>query len=203
VIVSFLVAMDRNLVIGDEKGIPWHLPADLKRFRKLTLGKPIVMGRTTFEHIGRPLDRRTNIVLTRKPDYRPEGVVVAGSIEDAIRLACDVPEVVVIGGSEVFRAALPYLNRMYLTFVDGDFQGTAFFPAEIPTPPGYEWRETNRETHPPDDKNPHPHQYVVVERVESPGAPGGPLSVLSLWGRSLAKAPLNMDRDVADRSAIG
>src|SRR3954464_15345753 len=102
-IVSFLAAVDRNLVLGDENGIPWRLPADLKRFRKLTLGKPIVMGRTTFEHIGRPLDKRTNIVLSRNPSYRPEGVLVAGSIDDALRLGGDVPEVVVIGGGEVFR----------------------------------------------------------------------------------------------------
>jgi dihydrofolate reductase len=179
VIVSFLVAMDRNLVIGDENGIPWHLPADLKRFRKLTLGKPIVMGRTTFEHIGRPLDKRTNIVLTRQPDYRPEGVLVAGSMAEAVRMAGDVPELIVIGGGDVFRAALPYVNRMYLTFVEGEFTGTAFFPAEIPTPPGHEWRETTRESYLSDDKNPHPHQYVVTERIESPRAPGGPLKTLS------------------------
>jgi dihydrofolate reductase len=173
--------MDRNLVIGDEKGIPWHLPADLKRFRKLTLGKPMIMGRTTFEHIGRPLDKRTNIVLSRKRDYRPDGVLVAGSIEDALRLAGDVPEVVVIGGGEVFRAALPYVNRMCLTFVEGDFEGTAHFPGEVPTPPGHEWRETTRETYPPDNKNPHPHRYVVVERVVSPESHGGPFLTTSIW----------------------
>lgn len=179
-IVSFLAAVDRNLVLGDEKGIPWHLPADLKRFRRLTLGKPIVMGRTTFEHIGRPLDQRTNIVLTRRADYRPEGVLVARSMEEAVRLAGDVPELVVIGGGEVFRAALPLVSRLYLTFVDGEFPGTAFFPAEIPTPAGFAWRETHRESHPADERNPYPHQFVVVERVEAAGAPGGVLEVTSL-----------------------
>ncbi len=180
-IVSFLAAVDRNLVLGDEKGIPWHLPADLKRFRKLTLGKPIIMGRTTFEHIGRPLDKRTNIVLSRNPDYRPDGVLVARSIEDALRLAGDVPEAVVIGGGDVFRAALPYVNRMYLTFVDGQFRGTAFFPAEIPTPAGFEWREAERMAYPADEKHQHPHHYVMVERVESPGSVVAAFSIQSLW----------------------
>jgi dihydrofolate reductase len=179
-IVSFLAAMDRNLVIGDEKGIPWHLPADLKRFRRLTLGKPIVMGRTTFEHIGKPLDKRVNIVLSRRADFRAEGVLVARSIEEAIRLAGDVPELVVIGGGEVFVAALPLVSRLYLTFVAGEFAGTAYFPEAVPMPPGTGWIETHREAHPADDKNPFPHRYVLVERVDLPGSPGGPFSVLPL-----------------------
>jgi dihydrofolate reductase len=179
-IVSFLAAVDRNLVLGDEKGIPWHLPADLRRFRRLTLGKPIVMGRTTFEHIGKPLDKRVNIVLSRRPDFRPEGVLVARSMDEARTLAGDVPELVVIGGGEVFAAALPLATRMYLTFVAGEFAGTAYFPAAVPTPPGFEWRVTHREEHLADEKNPYPHQYVVVERVEASGASGGPLAVLPL-----------------------
>lgn len=180
-IISFLAAIDRNLVLGDEKGIPWHLPSDLKRFRKLTLGKPIIMGRTTFEHIGRPLDKRMNIVLSRNPNYRPEGVLVARSIEDALRLAGDVPEVVIIGGGDVFRAALHYVNRMYLTFVDGEFRGTAYFPAEVPTPRGFEWREIQRGRYPVDERHKHAHQFVVVERIELPGAIGGAFRALSLW----------------------
>jgi dihydrofolate reductase len=180
VIVSFLAAMDRNLVIGDEKGIPWHLPADLKRFRRLTLGKPILMGRTTFEHIGKPLDKRLNIVLSRRPNFRPEGVLVARSMEEAARLAGDVPELVVIGGGEVFVAALALVSRMYLTFVDGEFPGTVYFPETVPMPPGTGWVETLREAHPADDKNRFPHQYVVVERVAMPGSPGGPFSIRSL-----------------------
>jgi len=179
-IVSFLAAVDRNLVLGDEKGIPWHLPGDLKRFRKLTLGKPIVMGRTTFAHIGRPLDKRPNIVLSRRQGFQAEGVQVVGSTEDALRLAGDVAEVVVIGGGEVFRAVLPWVSRLYLTFVEGDFRGSAYFPAEIPTPAGFEWREAHRESHPADERNPHAHQFVIVDRVESPAAPGGGFRVRSL-----------------------
>jgi dihydrofolate reductase len=181
-IVSFLAAMDRNLVIGDENGIPWHLPADLKRFRRLTLGKPIVMGRTTFEHIGKPLDRRLNIVLTRRADFQAEGVSVAGSVEEAVRLAGDAPEVVVIGGGEVFAAALPLVTRMYLTIVASEFRGTAHFPWFIPTPAGTKWVETHREDHPADEKNPYPHQYVVAERVDAPGEPDGRFLVVWLIG---------------------
>ena len=179
-IVSFLAAIDRNLVIGDEKGIPWHLPADLKRFRKLTLGKPIVMGRTTFEHIGRPLDRRPNIVLTRRADYRPDGVIVARTVSEAMAAAGDAPELVVIGGGEVYACFVPLVGRLYLTFVVGEFRGTAHFPAAIPAPAGTEWRVTSLEAYPPDDKNLHPHHYVVVERVEAGGAAGAPLDVWSL-----------------------
>jgi dihydrofolate reductase len=181
-IVSFLAAVDRNLVLGDETGIPWRLPADLKRFRKLSLGKPIILGRTTFEHIGRPLDRRLNIVLSRRPEFRPEGVQVARSMDEALRLAGDVPEAIVIGGGEVYLAALPWVNRLYLTLVEGVFAGSAYFPAELPTPVGYEWRETHRESHPADERNPHKHQFVVVDRVESPAAPGGSIPVLALFG---------------------
>src|SRR5262249_5839437 len=142
-IVSFLAAMDRNFVIGDERGIPWHLPADLKRFRKLTLGKPIVMGRTTFAHIGRALDKRPNIVMTRKANYKPEGVAVVRSVDEAIAAAGDAPELVVIGGGAVFQCFVPVVTRMYLTFVDGEFRGTAHFPEQIPTLARYEWRETS------------------------------------------------------------
>jgi len=170
VIISFLAAMGRNLVIGDEKGIPWHLPADLKRFRKLTLGKPIVMGRTTFEHIGRPLDKRTNIVLTRRTDYQPEGVLVAHTVEEALLRAGDVEEIVIVGGGEVYQAFLPLVNRLYLTFVKGEFSGTAYFPAAIPTPPGYTWFETHREQYFADEKNPFGHRYLVVERREATGS---------------------------------
>lgn len=163
-IVSFLAAMDRNLVIGDEKGIPWHLPADLKRFRRLTLGKPIVMGRTTLEHIGRPLDQRTNIVLSRRADYQPEGVLVAKSVEEAMEVAGDIEELMVVGGGEVYRAFLPIVNRLYLSFVEGDFSGTAYFPAEMPTPSGFEWVVLERESFVSDEKNPHAHTYLVVDR---------------------------------------
>ena len=183
-IVSFLAAMDRNLVIGDEKGIPWHLPTDLKRFRKLTLGKPIVMGRTTFEHIGRPLDKRRNIVMTRRADYRPDGVTVVRSVDEAMAAAGDAPELVVIGGGAVFQSFVPWVQRMYLTFVDGDFRGTARFPEQIPTPAGREWRETHWETHPVDEKHAHANRYVVLDCVASAIAPGSVFDIRKPMSRS-------------------
>ena len=182
-IVSFLAAVDRNLVLGDETGIPWRLPADLKRFRRLSLGKPIVMGRTTFEHIGRPLDKRVNIVLTRRPDFAPAGVLVAHSMEEALALAGDVPEVVIVGGGGVYRAALPWVNRLYLTFVEGEYRGTAFFPAEVPTPRGYAWKETHGEEMAADEANAIGHTFVVVELVEAPESTGGPRRVLDCASR--------------------
>lgn len=174
-IISFLAAMDRNLVIGDEKGIPWHLPSDLKRFRKLTLGKPIVMGRTTFEHIGRALDKRTNIVMTRREDYLPVDVLVAHSVEEALRLAGAAEEVVIVGGGEVYRAFLPFVTRLYLTFVDGEFPGTAYFPRKV----GGLWALTRQESHPADEKNPFNHHFVVLDWVEG-SVPSNALQVSGL-----------------------
>lgn len=152
--------MDRNRVIGDATGIPWNLPADLKRFRKLTLSHAIVMGRTTFEHIGRPLDRRINIVLTRNPEYERDGIIVARSVEEAIRAAGQTHELMVIGGGEIYRAFLPLATYLYLTHVDGDCPGTVHFP-EVNAD---EWREIHRESHDKDGKNQFPHEYVVSIR---------------------------------------
>src|SRR4051812_6822233 len=117
--VSVIVALDRNGLIGDERGLPWRLPCDLRRFRELTLGQPIVMGRTTHEHIGRPLPGRQNVVLTRNPGRDFPGCTVASSLENALAAAGpDVEEVVIIGGAEVYRSALAIADRIYLTIVD-------------------------------------------------------------------------------------
>jgi dihydrofolate reductase len=179
--ISIIVALAENGVIGSGNRLPWHLPDDLKRFKALSLGKPIVMGRTTFEHIGRPLDKRVNIVLTRRPDFTAAGVLVAHSIEEALALAGDVPEVVIVGGGEVYRAALPWVNRLYLTFVDGTFRGTAHFPGEIPTPAGFAWRVTHREEFSANEANPIAHTFVVVELVPA-GVVEGPRRVLQWAG---------------------
>jgi dihydrofolate reductase len=101
-------------------------------------------------------------------------------MEDAVRLVGDVPELVVIGGGEVFQAALPLVNRMYLTFVDAEFPGTAFFPTTVPTPPGHRWALRDREAHQVDEKNMYPHAYVQVDRVALPGAPGRPFDIQAL-----------------------
>src|SRR5436309_1567122 len=128
--ISIIVAMDRNGLIGDDRGLPWRLPRDLRRFRELTMGKPIVMGRTAHEHIGRPLPGRQNIVLSRRAGFAAPGCTVANSWDDALRLAGGADELFAVGGNEVYRAALPRADRVHMTLVDGIFAGTVHFPLD-------------------------------------------------------------------------
>jgi dihydrofolate reductase len=166
--VSIIAAVAHNGLIGRDNRLPWHLPRDLKRFRKLTLGNSIVMGRRTFESLGRPLDGRHNIVLTRNTEYRLEGCHVVRSLDEAIALARSLidgdgaPEVFVIGGAEVFRDALPLARKVYLTTVSGEFEGNVYFPLDVPNSP--EWRVVREEDWATDEKNPHPHRFQVFER---------------------------------------
>ena len=153
--------MDRNRLIGRDNALPWRLPADLAHFRNITMGKPVVMGRKTFESIGRPLPGRTNIVLTRSLDFSAEGVLVADSLESALDLAGDAAEVFVIGGGAVYEQALPQAQRLYLTLVDDEFEGDAWFPAIVPT----QWREVERSRHGADERNPHDYSFVVFEKI--------------------------------------
>ncbi len=132
--LAMIAAMSRNRVIGRDNALPWHISADLKHFKRTTLGKPVVMGRKTFESIGRPLPGRTNIVVTRQKDYCPDGVRVATSTASALALADEVAaadgadEVMVIGGEQLYRSLLPHAERLYLTEVDAEVEGDAFFP---------------------------------------------------------------------------
>ena len=130
-LISIIAAMSRNRVIGDKGGVPWRLPADVRRFRALTTGHSLIMGRKTFESIGRPLPERINIVVTRQPDYRAEGCLVAPSLEAALLLAEPADEVFICGGTEIYQQALPFAGKLYLTFLEQDFSGDAYFP-EIP-----------------------------------------------------------------------
>lgn len=181
--VSLIAAVDGHLLLGNESGIPWRLSADLKRFRKLTLGKPIVMGRTTFEHIGKALDRRTNIVLSRHSHFEPTGALVARTTEEAIHLAnspTPVDEVMVIGGGKVYQAFLPFATRLYLTFVDGDYRGNAWFPGQIKTPAGHRWVVRQREHVPATADGQPAHDFVWVDQVEDSSIDEHELEVLSL-----------------------
>lgn len=159
--MSLIVAMAANRVIGRDNRLPWHLPADLKHFRRLTLGKPVLMGRRTWESIGRPLPERTNIVITRDADYSAPGCVVVHSLEAALRAAGHHPEVMVIGGAELYRQALPQAGRIYLTEVHGNFEGDTFFPGLQ----AGAWREVERTDFEPDEKNSHAYSFVTLERV--------------------------------------
>lgn len=135
--------MGKNRVIGKDNALPWDLPEDLKRFRELTAHKPVIMGRKTFEAIGRPLPNRKNIIITRNKKYRADGCVVVNTKEQALKEAQGSEEVMVIGGEQIFREFFPIANKMYLTFIDEDFEGDTYFPEYNEN----EWKEVKREKH--------------------------------------------------------
>ncbi len=142
-LLTLIAAVARNGIIGRDNALPWRLPEDLKHFKALTTGHPIVMGRKTWKSLGRPLPGRHNIVVTRDALYRAEGVTVVNSLEDALRLASDSGELFVIGGAEVYRLALPLADRLQFTEIDADFDGDTYFPVFDRAA----WRETSRERH--------------------------------------------------------
>jgi len=158
--ISFVLAFDRNHVIGKGGGLPWRLPDDMRRVRALTVGKPLIMGRRTYDSIGRPLPDRISIVLTRDAGFHPDGVLVARSPEDALRLAGNVPEVIVFGGAEVFRQFLPMADRIYLTEVDADVGGDTSFDFDQS-----EWRVAEDIAHPADQRHAHPFKFLTLERI--------------------------------------
>jgi len=154
-IVSLIASMSENRVIGRDNAIPWDIPVDRRRFREITTGHPLIMGRRTFESIGRPLPGRTTIVLTRRSDYRPSGCLVAPCLTDALALCAGADEVFVCGGGKVYREALPLAQRLYLTIVSGDWQGDTYFPEF-----DCEFKEICRE----DVEYPAPLIFLVLER---------------------------------------
>ncbi|MGB9670928.1 MAG: dihydrofolate reductase [Halothiobacillaceae bacterium] len=162
--VTIIAAMDRQRLIGKGDGLPWRLPADLRHFKAMTLGKPIIMGRKTFESIGRPLPGRTTIVITRDTDYRPEGVIVAHTINDALEaareVAGDAGEAMVAGGANVYFQFLPRADRMILTLVHGNFEGDTWFPAYDRR----DWGVIAEEHHPADDENSVPYSFITLQR---------------------------------------
>lgn len=159
--ISLIFAMGRNREFGLNNRLPWHLPADLQYFKKTTMGHPVLMGRKTFESIGKPLPGRTNLVLTRDKAFRADGVQVIHSLEDVIGVWGEDKELFVIGGIEVFKAALPYADRMYMTWIDGDFEADTFFPAVREE----DWRLLSSEPGVVDEKNHYPHEFRIYERV--------------------------------------
>jgi dihydrofolate reductase len=159
--ISIIVAMAANRVIGHENRLPWHLPADLAHFKTITMGKPILMGRKTWESIGRPLPGRTSIVITHDSTYQADGCVVVHSIEAALEAAQGHDEVMVIGGAELYRQVLPRADTLYLTRVEGDFEGDTLFPELDATG----WNEVANESHTADERNPCPYRFITLERV--------------------------------------
>jgi dihydrofolate reductase len=161
--ITLVVALDRNGLIGRAGELPWRLPADLAHFKHVTMGKPIVMGRKTFASIGRPLPGRRNVVVTRNVDFTAEGVEVCHSVEQVRELLAGAGEVMVIGGAVIYRAFMPQAGRMVVTLVEGDFEGDTWFPA---WPLGEEWTCRKRERREADGKNPHAMEYLWLEKLE-------------------------------------
>lgn len=167
--LALIVAIADNGVIGRDNALPWHLPEDLRYFKRVTLGKPIVMGRKTFESIGKPLPGRTNIVITRNAQFQAPGVEVAHSLDAALALAeliasrQGATETVAIGGAEIYRAALPRADRLYITEVHAQVDGDALFP----TIDWQQWREVFREHHAAIDTDSYPYSFVRYERAQS------------------------------------
>lgn len=165
--LSVIVAMGENRVIGAHNAMPWHLPEDLRRFRAMTLGHPIVMGRKTFEAIGRVLPGRENLIVSRNPGLTVEGARVHGSLEAALESLDPAAEVFLIGGAELYRQGLPRADRIELTLIHRDFEGDTFFP---PIDPRL-WRETARSAEPESNDAGLTWSYVQLERVHSPERP--------------------------------
>lgn len=164
--LALIWAMSRNRTIGRNNALPWHLPEDLKYFKRVTMGKPIIMGRKTWESIGRPLPGRTNIVITRDESFSAPGIKVVHSLNDALSVAESVgvidgaDEVVVIGGAQIYALTLPNADRLYLTQVHAEVEGDAHFPMFDLT----QWHELGREDYSASGPNPYDYSFVVLER---------------------------------------
>lgn len=159
--ISLIAAVADNGVIGKDNRLPWDLPADLHHFKRLTLGKPVLMGRRTYESIGRPLPERINIVLTRDSGFEAAGCVVVHSLEEGLRVAASHAELMVIGGAALYARLLPKAERLYLTLVHAAVDGDVRFP-EVDLS---EWRELERQDLAPDERNRHPYSFVTLERL--------------------------------------
>ena len=167
--ISFIVAASENNVIGKDNKLPWCLPIDMRYFKNVIWGMPVIMGRKSFESLGKALKGRTNIVVTRNRKWQAEGTQVVQSIDQAITLATqtDAKEIFIIGGAEIFRSALPSADRIYLTLVHGNFEGDAFFPGMEPG----EWKLVSNRDCEADEKNPYALSFQVWER--KPPTPKG------------------------------
>jgi dihydrofolate reductase len=159
-VISLIVAASMNNVIGADGKLPWHLPADLRRFKEITMGKPIVMGRLTYESIGRPLPGRQNIVITRQSAYEAHGCDVVGSIDAAIERAGNADELMVIGGGELYRQFLALADRVYMTRVQTSVAGDACFPELCQA----DWDVVDRQAHAADERNAFACEFITLQR---------------------------------------
>ena len=158
--ITLIAAMANNRIIGQNNQLPWHLPEDLQYFKEQTLGKPIIMGRKTFESIGKPLPKRTNYVITRNPDFSAKGVTVCNSLDEALAQTKEAAETMIIGGASIYELALPLADKMLLTYIDADFPGDQQFPQWDSD----QWQIESRETT-PKGKHPFSYSYLVLTRI--------------------------------------
>lgn len=168
--MAYVVAMDDNRLIGRDNDLPWRLPDDMAWFRRQTMGKPCIMGRKTYDSLPprfRPLPGRLNIVITRNVDYHAPGAIVVHSIEDALRAAGDVEEIIIVGGAALFRRLMPVVDRLYLTQVHGMAEGDVFFPEYDRA----QWRESFRQNHAVDDRHPYAFTWLILDRTREPTDP--------------------------------
>ncbi|MES9994441.1 MAG: type 3 dihydrofolate reductase [Candidatus Thiodiazotropha sp.] len=161
-LISLIAAVANNGVIGVDNSLPWRLPADLKHFKSLTMGKPIVMGRRTWESLPGILPGRRHIVVSRNPKYRAEGCELVYSVDEALQLAAEAAEIMIVGGGGLYRQMLPRADRLYLTLVEADVEGDAYFP-EIDWS---QWHQLSRESHAADERNPFAYSFVVLDRIK-------------------------------------
>jgi len=165
--LAMIVAMANNNVIGLNNDMPWHLPADLQWFKKTTLGSPIIMGRKTYESIGRPLPGRLNIILSRDTKLKIDGCTVVNSLEDALNIAKEADnskdEIFITGGAHLYNKFLADVDTLYLTQIDAELEGDTFFPDYTK----YNWQEKQRTETPADDKNPYALTFLKLERLKS------------------------------------
>jgi dihydrofolate reductase len=158
--ISIIAAMAENRVIGYDNALPWKLPADLQHFKALTVGKPIVMGRKTWESLPGLLPDRPHIVISNNPAYQAAGCTVVNSVDAALNAAGDAPEVMVVGGAHIYEQALPLAKRIYLTLVHTVVEGDTLFPEYDMD----QWYELVREHHPSDESNPYPYTFLTLQR---------------------------------------
>lgn len=158
-IISMIAAMADNRIIGKDNQMPWHLPADFAWFKRCTMGKPVVMGRKTYESIGRPLPGRLNIVISRDASLSIEGVTTVTSIEQALEIAGEVEEVMIIGGGAIYAACLPMANKLYVTHIEAEIDGDTQFPDW-----GSEFKETYSEAYQADEKNAYSMRFTILEK---------------------------------------
>ena len=161
--ISIIVALSENNVVGINNQLPWHLSADLKRVKSLTMGHHLIMGRKTHESIGKPLPGRTNVIITRNKNFKAEGCIVVSSLQEAFALSKNDSEVFIFGGGEIFREALPFVHKIYMTRIHHHMDGDTYFPELNPS----DWKEISRQDFKADEKNNFNYSFIELEKIKS------------------------------------